>query len=237
MEKELGEYIQLASHELKGPLRKVRTFAELLSSRTAKNLDQESVGYIERMMNNLELMQSLLDALTEYAMFDIGNIDKRCDLNSILEEAKNYFNTMPDDKKPEYDKVDLPQIQGNESALKKVFISLLDNSIKFQSTEHPLKIKITCEEVRQEEKLKNILHSKTKYSKIVFADNGIGLPQEDCELIFKPFARLNGKSAYKGNGLGLALCKKIVEAHNGIIYASPIESGCCITLILPLSGQ
>ena len=237
MQKELEDYMQLASHELKGPLRKARTFGDLLATRAARNLDEESVGYLERMLKNLDLMQSLLDRLTDYSMFEIGNIDERCDLNKILEEAESSLITLPTEEKPEYKNDLLPVISGNGSALKKVFISLIDNSIKFQSGERKLKIEVTAEEITEKEKLENGLQSKIKYSKIVFADNGIGLPEEDIESIFKPFVRLNGKSAYKGNGFGLALCKKIVEAHNGIIYASPNKSGCCITLILPLSGQ
>jgi|SRR5690242_1906065 len=237
MEKELEEYIQLASHELKGPLRKARTFGDLLAKRVGQNLDEESAGYLKRLMKNMDQMQSLLDGLTDYIMFDIENIDERCDLNKISEEVKSHFIDLSLDKKPEY-KIDvLPVITGNEAALKTVFISLFNNSIKFQSADRRLKIAITSEEVGEEEKLKNGLQSKTKYSKIVVADNGIGLSGDDNSMIFKPFVRLNGKSAYKGNGLGLALCKKIVDAHNGIIYASGNESGCCINLILPLSGQ
>jgi len=230
MHAEFDEYLQLASHELKGPLRKIRTFAELLERRSSKVLDEESLHYVERMRKNVDLMESLLEGLTQYSSFNIENTGEVCDLNLIVENVSREFAS-----KPLIGAADLPVVTANPEALKEVFRQLLDNSFKFQSPDRPLEITISAEEISDEEKSVYRLPLDTMYNRIKFVDNGIGFTQEDHELIFKPFIQLNGKSASGGNGIGLALAKKIVGAHNGIIYASGNESGCCITLILPKS--
>jgi signal transduction histidine kinase len=237
MHPEFDEYLQLASHELKGPLRKIRTFGELLESKSSEVLDEESLRYLERMKKNIDLMQSLVDALTQFASFNIKNTGEICDLNLILTNVATDFESLRGGEKLPIRSGELPVVTGNPEALKEVFRLLLNNSFKFHSPDRPLEINISSEEIGEADKSVLGLPFDIPYKSVKFADNGIGFKQEDHELIFKPFVQLNGKSGFGGHGLGLALAKKIIGAHNGIIYASGNESGCCITLILPISGQ
>ena len=233
---ELEEYLHLASHELKGPLRKIKTFAELFRKDSSELLNKDSAVYLERLMKNIYCMQALLDDLTDFTTFNAGNVCESCDLTKIFEKAIKYFEPFNANEKPLINAGALPFVNGNADSLKEVFKALISNSLKFRSPDRPLQITISSEEISEEQKNDYGLLADVKYQKINFADNGIGFNHEDEERIFKPFVRLNGKSAFKGNGLGLALCKKILDAHNGIIYASGNQSGCCITLILPISG-
>lgn len=233
--KESEEFIHIASHDLQAPLRKLSTFVERLTQKSKNILGEESLNYIERIEAAVASMRSLIDGLSSIS--DITGSETvfiKCDLNNVMNEAINDLEILIQEKNVGVSIAPLPTIEANSSQLKQVFINLLDNSIKFQNNEATPQIVITSEALTIEEKVVFNLDIDKDYYKIEFTDNGIGFKQEYADKIFKPFQRLHGKAAYAGNGLGLSICKKIIEKHRGIIYAKGNENaGARFVLILP----
>lgn len=227
------DFIQLASHELKTPLRKIYTFAERFVEKRGESLNDEERSYISRIQKNISSMQSLLDDLANLAILDEKREAVRCDLNQLLKEVLDQMSPKIKENNASVHISDLPVLEANASQMREVFKSLLDNSIKFQPLGQSPEIIINSNDLTKEEKIYFHLPPEIIYYKINFADNGIGIDEENKEQVFNPLVKLNGKSAFPGNGLGLAVCKKIIEFHHGIIYFSKSNSGCCIHIILP----
>ena len=229
--KEHDEFILIAAHDLQAPLRKLSTFVERLTNKI-KDLPDEAKTYAERVQSAVTNMRSLVDGLGTLSEVteDHKNFQK-CDLNELVQIVLN--NIQPGDNVT-ITCLNLPVIEGNCTQLKHLFQNLLDNAIKFQKKDSPLQISINAGEVNEKEKNIFALPANKTYHKIEVSDNGIGFEDQYSEKIFQPFQRLHGKSEYEGNGLGLAICKKIIEKHHGIIYAkSNKDSGALFILILP----
>ena len=128
----------------------------------------------------------------------------------------------------------LPVVKGNYVQYQQLFKNLLENAIKFSRKDVPPEVCISCEAMKRDEKFFFNLPLNKEYYKIEISDNGIGFNQVNAEKIFEPFVRLHPKSEYEGSGLGLSICKKIADNHDGIIYAEGEENkGSRFTLILP----
>jgi signal transduction histidine kinase len=129
---------------------------------------------------------------------------------------------------------EMPTLEAVEPEMKQLFNNLISNSIKFRKTGCPAEISITINRASKDEKKHHRLGLQKTYYKIEFSDKGIGFESEYAEKIFQIFQRLHGKAEYPGSGIGLAICKKIVENHNGVIYAhSVLEEGSTFTIVLP----
>ena len=229
--KEYDEFILIASHDLQAPLRKLSTFVERLTNKF-KDLPEEAKIYSERIQSAVTSMRCLIEGLA--TLSEVTEAEKKfqkCDLDELVQTI------LKDIQQGDTVNITcskLPVIEGNSTQLKHLFQNVLDNAIKFQKKDSPLQIIINSKETGEEEKKIFDLPGDKKYYKIEIADNGIGFDDDCSEKIFQPFQRLHGRSEYEGNGLGLAICKKIMEKHNGIIYAkSSKDSGSLFILILP----
>ena len=155
------------------------------------------------------------------------------DLNEILENLIIDFELLLREKEAQINYPSLPSIEGIPLQLSQLFANIINNSLKY--TERKPVIDITCKSLSEDD-LKEYpkLDQGKKYYQIDFMDNGIGFEQQYREQIFAIFQRLHGKQTYSGTGIGLALCKKIVENHHGVIFATgePNE-GATFTIILP----
>lgn len=236
--KESEEFIYIASHDLNAPLRKLSIFTERLSEHAGEGLGEEALSYLKRIQSTVESMKYLVNGLS--ALADIENDVNfgKCDLNLIINEV-----LKESEEKCKKNNVSilispLPVIEANASQIKEVFKHLIQNSILFQPQGQSAKIAISAELLGLKEKKDFNLSAEREYYQIRFSDNGIGFKQEFADDIFKPFKRLHGKSTYPGNGLGLAICKKITIIHEGIIYAKANEDqGSIFILILPQIHQ
>ena len=228
--REQEEFILIASHDLQAPLRKLSTFVERLTNKF-KELPEEAKTYTERIQSAVTNMRSLIDGLSSLSEVTEGTGKfQKCDLNEVLQDVLKEI--QPEDK-VSVTASTLPVIEGNCTQLRHLFQNLIDNAIKFKKSDIPLQIAVDTEEITDEEKKKFDLQSERRYHKIGVTDHGIGFEDQYSEKIFLPFQRLHGKSEYEGNGLGLAICKKIAEKHNGFIYAKGSNSGALFILILP----
>lgn len=230
---EKNDFLQLASHELKSPLRKIATFSDILENKFADEIPGDALTYLHRIRKNIISMQSIIDGITELNSITRDRLHENCDLNQALAEALRQLSGPVTETKAIIHVCELPVIEGDCTNMKTVFNNLLSNSIKFRKQNEAPKIDINCFELSEEEKNYFSLAFEKMYYKIKFADNGMGFDQKYATKIFDPFVQLNGKSAVGGNGLGLSICRKIIDMHDGIIYAESNNTGSSFTLILP----
>lgn len=235
--RELEEFAYVASHDLQEPLRKISTFSDRLSEKYSDVLTGEGLMYLDRMMASADNMRNLINNLLEFSRVTRDTQPfTEVDLNDVLQQAKNGLELAIEETGTKIDSSELPVIHGSASQLGQLFTNILSNAIKFRKQDEPSYIKIQSEPVSEEEVIRHHLNHDMDYCKLTVKDNGIGFENEYATRIFQIFQRLNGKSEYPGSGIGLAICKRIVEHHHGIISADGEEGkGATFTMILPLS--
>lgn len=233
----VADFIESAAHDLHAPLRKLSVLVERLVTKHESDFDDDAKQYADRIQSCVQQMKSLIDGLRGLAIADVQDSSyTECDLNTILKQTIEILNEEIAEKNVLIDIGELPIVRGNEFQYRQLFKNLLDNSIKFASTTVQPKLSVHADTVsRNEKELFNLMEDK-KYFRIEIEDNGIGFKQHYAEKIFEPFVRLHPRGQYDGNGLGLAICKKIVTTHKGTIYAEGNENrGSRFVLILPES--
>ena len=221
---ELEKFAYIASHDLQEPLRKIQAFGDRLHKRVSVIDDEKAIDYIARMQNSSTRMRSLIDDLLKFSRVGSDEyILKNTDLNKVLKNVIGDLQVSINETSAQIHMDQLPTIAGESNKLYQLFLNLLTNGLKFTKDDQAPIINITCQQ---------IVKDKIKYWKIEVQDNGIGFEQEYAEKIFEVFQRLHGRSQYQGTGIGLAICKKIVEMHNGIIYVeSELDNGACFILL------
>jgi PAS domain S-box-containing protein len=233
--KELNEFNHVASHDLQEPLRKIQTFISRINDKEKENLSEFGIEYLNRIERASSRMRVLINDLLQYSrtnrtekIFEETNLNEQLQ-NSLIELSQNI-----EDKKAIINHSELPTIEAVSFQMQQLFTNLLSNSLKYAKEGVAPVIDISCKEItaKYESKLKD--KSSKKYYKIEFTDNGIGFDQENAEKIFLLFNRLHGKTEYHGTGVGLAICKKIIETHDGEIFAtSQPNVGTTFTIYLP----
>ncbi len=232
---DLEQFAYVASHDLQEPLRKIQIFTEMAEKSVQ---DDASATYFEKIHSSARRMTELIKSVLNYSRLSkTGEQFEEVDLNVLLENTKTDFELLIAEKKAVIKNDVLPVIQGIPLQLNQLFLNLFSNSLKF-STEEPL-ITITSRMLSEKEVNNHeLLHAKTPYVEIVFRDNGIGFEQQYADQIFTIFQRLHDKKSYEGTGIGLALCKKIVENHHGLITAkSELGKGAAFYIYLPAEGN
>jgi PAS domain S-box-containing protein len=229
--KHLEEYAYVASHDLQEPLRKIRTFSELIQ----ENIDDKLT--VQKFIDKIDLaanrMTTLIKDVLKYSHASNAELFRTTDLNKILETVLEDYELLIEQRNARIIHSHLPVVQGIPIQLHQLFSNLVSNAIKFTNSD-PI-IEITCERARGAQ-LKQFpsLNENTDYFKLTFKDNGIGFDPQYTEQIFKLFKRLNDMSL--GTGVGLALCKKIAENHNGHITATSAPNrGASFLVFLPIS--
>lgn len=214
---ELEQFAYVASHDLQEPLRKVASFCQLLEKRYGDELDDRGRQYIDFAVDGAKRMQVLInDLLTFSRVGRVNDARLPVDLDEALGRALTNLDTALTEagarlERPE----ELPEVVGDPMLLAMLWQNLVGNAVKFRHADRTPHIRITCD--RHPEESDTWLLTVT--------DNGIGIPQEFAEKVFVIFQRLHGRDAYGGTGIGLALCKKIVEYHGGQIWIDTAHSG------------
>jgi PAS domain S-box-containing protein len=210
--KELEQFAYVASHDLQEPLRIVTSYVQLLQRRFTKNIDSETNEFMNFIVEAVGRMRSLIQDLLDYSR--VGTQIKpfiKTDLNNAVNIALDNLAASVTESGAQVTADPLPQVMADDSQMVRLFQNLISNAIKFRSEKTP-QIKISGEE------------KKNEYLFTV-KDNGIGISAEYKERIFVIFQRLNDRSKYPGTGIGLAICKKIVELHGGRIWMEPRRGG------------
>ncbi len=206
----LKNFAYVASHDLQEPLRMIHGFGQLLEMENKDNLDDESKQYIHFMTDAASRMSKLLNDLLDYSTLGKGfENPEEIQLDAVLEDVKNNLKLKLEETgtKLLYDA--LPSVAGFHSLLAQLFQNIISNGIKFQKKANVPEIKISTK-------------TEGNFYYITIADNGIGIEEENISKIFGIFNRLHKKTEFKGSGIGLATCKKIVEKHGGKIWVTSV---------------
>jgi len=233
--KELEEFAYVASHDLQEPLRKISTFSERLKLKFENELGEDGKSYITRMLNAAANMRMLIENLLNFSRLTVKKVEYiNTDINTLLDETLTEIELQVDESHTTIKRGTLPWLEVIPSQLKQLFSNIILNAIKFKKPGVDPVIEINSIPLTADEKEQYYLQADMPYYAISIIDNGIGFEQEYAEKIFQIFQRLHGKSEYPGAGIGLAICKKIVDNHHGKLMANgrPGE-GATFTAILP----
>ena len=232
--RELEDFAFVASHDLQEPLRKIRAFGDRLSTSYNDVIDERGLDFIKRMQNAAERMSNLINDLLEYSRINTrGKNFLAVPLAQIVTDVIDDLEVAIEESSAVIAYQDLPEINGDVTQLNQLFLNLLSNAIKFRQKDIAPKINIIH---RNEPVMDPVLSTEILWHIITISDNGIGFEQAFAEKIFFPFQRLHARTAYKGTGIGLAVCRRIVERHGGTITVkSQVEQGTTFTIRLPHS--
>lgn len=218
---ELANFSFIASHDLREPLRKIHTFSDWLVQRESENLSQQGRDYLRRMAGSVERMDHLIDDVLVLTKMHAAPFEESdMDLNTVLVAAKAECAAAIRQSKAKIAAGKLPAITGNKTQLVHLFKNLISNAIKFQKPgAQPPHITIKSSVATADQIVSLGLKIETTYIRLSFADNGIGFEKKYTTKIFQIFQRLHPRTEYEGTGIGLAICKKVMENHHGAISA------------------
>ncbi|KXX72419.1 ATP-binding protein [Flammeovirga sp. SJP92] len=202
---ELEQFASIASHDLHEPLRTVDNFVEIIKEEYHDDSNENAKEYFHFIHDALKRMQDMIDNLLEYTRLGKGKQFEVTDINKVLDEVQLDLHNLIQNKKVIINCTVMPQIFGLKSELKQVFQNLISNGIKFQDNTKPPELWITD-------------HYDANSWIFCIADNGIGIDHKKHHEIFQMFNKLHSDKLYKGQGIGLAFCKKIIELHQGKIW-------------------
>jgi signal transduction histidine kinase/CHASE3 domain sensor protein len=233
--KELASFNHVASHDLQEPLRKIQTFISRVSDADKAVLSESAKDYIYKIEVSAKRMRVLIDDLL---LFSRTNTTKKefikSNLGELLENAKSELTEVIEEKKAIITVSKLPKLSVIPYQIEQLFINLIGNSLKYSQPDRIPEINIESEKVNSDQFPELLDHNTKKFHKITFQDNGMGFDPQFKETIFVLFQRLHSRKDYPGTGIGLAICKKIVENHKGYIIAdSKPDEGSVFTVFLP----
>ena len=215
----------MASHDLQEPLRKIQAFGDRLDVKYAKQLGQQGQDYLRRMRNAAERMQILIRELLTYSRITTKiQPFAATDLNTIVREVLSDLETRIEQTKGQVTVGQLPTIEADSLQMRQLFQNLISNALKFHQPEVPPAIEIS-----------HVSGADSDSAiELEIRDNGIGFDEKYLDRIFTPFQRLHGRSEYEGTGMGLAICRKIIERHGGRLKAKSVPGhGSTFTIALP----
>ncbi|MEU8124400.1 ATP-binding protein [Spirillospora sp. NPDC049024] len=210
---ELEQFAYVASHDLQEPLRKVASFCQLIERRYGDQLDERGKQYIEFAVDGAKRMQALINDLLSFSRVGrMARPEDSVDLDDVVRQALDNLSTLREETGAEVDVPELPDVPGDRTQLVQLFQNLVGNAIKFRREGVPPRVAIDVRRAGDE-------------WEFGCTDNGIGIEPQYADRIFLIFQRLHAREEYSGTGIGLALCKKIVEYHGGRIWLDTDERG------------
>ena len=220
---ELESFASVASHDLQEPLRKIRAFGDRLRSRCSESLTEEGQDYLNRMLDVSSRMQQLIEDLLSFSRIATSSHPfESVNLNDIMRDVLSDLEVRVEDVRAKVEVSKLPTIESDPIQIRQLLQNLISNALKFHRKDHSPEIKIYA-------------NGKSDSSVTIYVqDNGIGFEEKYKEKIFQMFQRLHGRESYQGTGIGLAICRKIVERHSGFIDAkSSVGKGTTFMITFP----
>jgi signal transduction histidine kinase len=227
---ELRDFANIASHDLQEPLRKIQTFGDLLEERCQEGLNEMGRDYVKRMQDAAERMQLLVSELLAYSRVSNEPLPyTRVDMNKVTRQVLKDLDWQIDNTKAQVHLAELPVIEADLMQMTHLMQNLIGNALKFHRPGIAPVVSIYSNDCMAKAPLDGICE-------ILVKDEGVGFNEKYLGRIFQPFQRLNGRNEYEGSGMGLAICRKIVERHGGSISAqSTPGKGTIFTVRLPLN--
>ena len=235
----LEDFAHAASHDMKEPLRKILTYTDKLRTTLGPRMTEAEFKMCERVLLSAERMQILVDDLLEFSQVSTEPAKLEVvDLNEKIERVLADLELPIEEKKAEIITHSLPSLTGNRRQLQQLFHNLIGNALKYSRPGVPPRIEITCRVAYGREFFARIPPelANNRFYLIEVSDNGIGFEPQYAEQIFKMFQRLHGKSEYSGTGVGLSIARKVVQNHDGYIWAEgELQRGATFKVLLPVN--
>lgn len=230
---ELQQFSWVVSHDLKEPLRKIEMFTKIIRDRYVNSPDAND--YINRTLRSANRMSKLISDLLEYSRLSSTVVPESVSLNDVVSEVCTDFDYLVEEKKGTVNIAQLGHVKGVPSQLRQLFQNLIGNSLKFSKESVPPVVDVFGQYVA-EKSFDSTEDASGNYYRVSVKDNGIGFNEKYLDRIFIIFQSLNDRQLYEGTGIGLAIAKKIVEKHNGIITAkSRPDEGSEFIMVFPVA--
>jgi len=224
----------VGSHDLQEPLRKFQLFSDLVLEKFSSDRDSDN-KFLRKIITSAERMRKLITSLLDYSRLPDKDFYEPVDLNEVAKEIIQDYEISIGARNAKITVEKLPVLDAIPSQIRQIFQNLISNSLKFSRTGCVPEITISAERI-QEKSFSAPSTPDGDYCKILFSDNGIGFDQIYADKVFEIFQRLKQFDDYEGTGIGLAIVKKIVERHEGIVAVESKENeGTVFTLILPVN--
>jgi PAS domain S-box-containing protein len=233
--KELEQFAYAAAHDLKEPLRKIQFYNNFIADTIGEELPDKQKDYLNRSINAASRMQGLIDDLLTYSKTsNFSQQFEEVNFNTMVDEVLALHHTTIEKAGALVRKTPLPILNGIPFQCMQLMDNLIGNALKYRHPHRTPLISISAEKVSGSAIKENQIYKQKEYYKIAIADNGIGFEPDHADLIFNLFQRLHGGGSFSGSGIGLAICKRIVQNHKGFIDAigSPGE-GAMFHIYLP----
>lgn len=232
---DLAQYAHVASHDLQEPLRKIRMFSGMLKDQSVALPGNSSL--VKKINESAERMSLLIKDLLDYSrLLKTEDLKKKVDLNEVISQVMVDFELRIQEKNATVTVEHLPEIEAVPLQMSQLFFNLIGNALKFSVAEREPVIRISSNVMNEGEinRFLPLLQTEGTYFHITISDNGIGFEDKYAQQIFEVFKRLHGRDVYPGSGIGLALCRRIVDNHQGHIFAtSAPDNGTTFHLLLP----
>lgn len=217
---DLQQFASVASHDLQEPLRKIRMFGNLLADRCGSELSNDASRYLGKIADSADRMRTLIVDILNYSKLSAGNAPhSQVRLSALVQDLVEDFELLIAEKGAAVNvAADLPVVEGNTGQLRQVFQNIISNALKFAKDGCPCVVSITAQRLAQKS-FDAEPQTNGPYCLLSIKDNGIGFEEKYLGNVFALFERLHTKDQYEGTGIGLAISKKIVEKHNGLITA------------------
>ncbi|PBJ16077.1 response regulator [Flavobacterium sp. ACN6] len=233
---ELQQFSWVVSHDLNEPIRKIQIFIKIIKDLYLKT-DDKAIDYVNRTIKSAERMQTLITDLLAYSRLSAQVKPEKTDLNEVLQEVLSDFDYLIENKNAEIKTNELPTVDSIPSQMRQVFQNLIGNALKFSGSEQKPLIEITSE-IIADKSFESPTSPEGSFCRITVKDNGIGFDEIYLDRIFIIFQSLNDRMTYEGTGIGLAIAKKIIEKHNGLITAKSKQGeGASFIIVLPLTHK
>jgi signal transduction histidine kinase len=235
--RELQDFASVASHDLQEPLRKVQAFGDRLRLKCGESLDTQGRDYLDRIQSAAKRMQTLINDLLSYSRVTTkAQPFQPVDLAKAAREVAADLEVRVEQTRGRIELGELPTLDADPLQVRQLLQNLIGNALKYHRPEEPPVVKVWSKPLNGErESLSASLDPRREYCQILIEDNGIGFEEIYSERIFNIFQRLHGRGEYEGTGVGLAVCRKIVERHAGIIKArSTPGKGSTFLVTLPV---
>jgi len=222
MNEELTNFTFIASHDLREPLRKIRFFCSQLAQPEKEHVSPKGRELIDRIQNSTQRLNDLIDNILTFSQTaSAPRVTRtRTNLNDLVRQVIHELSAPITDTRTRIDVDPLIELWGNPVQLSQLLHNLISNAIKFQPKDRTPVISISGVSMPGKQIQSDLAHPNTRYYRLEIMDNGIGFEPQYTDRIFRMFQRLHPKEAYPGTGMGLAICKKIMENHNGFILAN-----------------